>query len=100
MSGEGFQNTGPLMKCHGAKCGSAHAAGMANGGGEVDTRGGCQCDDFAGGGIAHRNPRIAAAVPGSAYIALKVHRVGPRNRAQRPRNCASTCRLESVTATS
>src|ERR1700692_4217985 len=68
--GEGFQKTGPLVKCHCAKLWSALIAGMGKNGGEVDAGGGCVCDDLTRGGIPHRNAIVPAALPGTAYIAL------------------------------
>jgi hypothetical protein len=43
---------------------------MVENGSEVDAGGGCLRDDFARGGIAHRNAIVPAALPGTAYIAL------------------------------
>ena len=98
--GERLQHGGPLVKGHRPQGRPAHFARIVENGAEVDAGRGCMRDDFAGRGIAHGDAAVAAALPGTGYIALQAHWAPLRKRAQRPRNWASTVPAALVTATS
>src|ERR1700722_2292678 len=101
MLGQRLQQGGPLVKGHRPQGRPAHFAGIVENGAEVDAGRGCVRDDFSSRGIAQSDAAVAAALPGTGYIALQVHQWAPlRQSAQRPRNWASTSPAALVTATS